>query len=347
MCSSDLWRLRDSNISADFPTSAQKAIWFLQEEGGPGVDGVIAVNLSAAQAFLEDTGPLKLSSLSRELTAETFPAVISTLVEAKVNKTNPKAILGELLDAFMAQLDDPAEKISLASTALDEIHKKQILLYHRDSTVQDWLDSMQLTGDLPELSSIEHDFFMPIFTNIGGNKTDRYMKTELTHDTHIFEDGSMVATVTVARTHTFTPATLSWLKSTLASYGFTAWNSGLTNAWERRQPHGYFSMFPKALASSKRPAFYATKCSSITIHSKIFLITTSTKRYSPEKLAASPFNSPCPGISTATFLSTILTSLNSPASKTSRLKKPSPHLTTCCFLLTLWPRMPAKTPTIF
>jgi hypothetical protein len=221
------WRLRDSNISADFPTSAQKAIWFLQEEGGPGVDGVIAVNLSAAQAFLEDTGPLKLSSLSRELTAETFPAVISTLVEAKVNKTNPKAILGELLDAFMAQLDDPAEKMSLASTALDEIHKKQILLYHRDPAVQDWLSSMQLTGDLPELSSIEHDFFMPIFTNIGGNKTDRYMKTELTHDTRIFEDGSMVATVTVARTHTFTPATLSWLKSTLASYGFTAWNSGL------------------------------------------------------------------------------------------------------------------------
>ena len=37
----------------------------------------------------------------------------------------------------------------------------------------------------------------------------------------------MVSSVTVTRTHTFTDSTLAWLKSTLASYGFTAWNPGL------------------------------------------------------------------------------------------------------------------------
>ena len=221
------WRLRDSNISADFPTSAEKAMWFLEAEGGPGVDGVIAVNLSAAQAFLENTGPLTLPSLKKQITAETFPAVISTLVEAKVNKESPKAVLGELLFAFTNALTQKNLKTQLALTALSEGHKKQILLYHKDPTVEELINSIGMSGKLPALSELENDFFMPLFTNRGANKTDRYMETDLQHDTQIFEDGSMVSSVTVTRTHTFNDSTLNWLKTTLASYGFTAWNAGL------------------------------------------------------------------------------------------------------------------------
>ncbi|MFA6023837.1 MAG: DUF4012 domain-containing protein [Candidatus Gracilibacteria bacterium] len=221
------WRLRDSNISPDFPVSAEKAMWFLQEEGGQGVDGVIGLNLSAAQAFLEDTGPLKLNSLSKELTAETLPVVISTIVEAKVDKESPKAILGELLEAFMEKLEPVTVKTAVAQTALEEAHKKQILFYHRDPLVQELFSSMGMTGDLPPLAELDHDFFMPVFTNIGGNKTDRYMETHLQHDTQINEDGSTVNAITVERTHSFTAGTQAWLKNTLASYGFTAWNPGL------------------------------------------------------------------------------------------------------------------------
>ncbi len=221
------WRLRDSNISPDFAVSAVKAMWFLEEEGGPGVDGVIGLNLSAAQALLEDTGPVKLPSLQKEITAETFPAVISTLVEAKVNKESPKAILGELVTAVMDRLGDNTVKTNIALTALDEAHKKQILFFHRDPSVQELFGSLGITGELPALSEIDHDFFMPVFTNIGGNKTDRYMETHLQHDTQIFEDGSMVSSITVERTHTYNAATQGWLKKTLASYGFTAWNPGL------------------------------------------------------------------------------------------------------------------------
>ncbi|MEK9159916.1 MAG: DUF4012 domain-containing protein [Patescibacteria group bacterium] len=243
------WRLRDSNISADFPISAEKAMWLLQEEGGPGVDGVIGLNLSAAQALLEDTGPLKLPSIKKEISAETFPAVISTLVEAKVNKTSPKAVLGELLTAFMDQMKSSTVKTSVALTAMDEAHKKQILFYHREPAVQELFDSLGLTGDLPALSEIDHDFFMPVFTNIGANKTDRYMETHLQHDTQIFEDGSMVSSVTVQRTHTYNAATQSWLKSTLASYGFSAWNPGLEQVLGNANNHSGIRLYIPANAT--------------------------------------------------------------------------------------------------
>jgi len=221
------WRLRDSNTSADFPTSARQAMWFLEEEGGPGVDGVIAVNLSSAQSFLEDTGPIKVPSLNKEISAATFPAVMSTLIEAKVNKTNPKAILGEFIAAFTAKLSDQKMKTTVALTALAETHKKQILLYSKDPSVEALINSMGMGGTLPTFSELGHDFFMPVFTNIGANKTDRYMETAVQHDTQIFEDGSMVSSITLTRIHTFTATTLSWLKTTLASYGFSAWNPGL------------------------------------------------------------------------------------------------------------------------
>lgn len=220
------WRLRDSNISPDFPTSAQKAAWFFEQEGGPGVDGVIAVNLSAAQAFLEDTGPLTLASLPKALTAETFPAVISTLVEAKLTQ-NPKAVLGEMIDAFIARSTDSNLQKALLGTALKESQKKQILFYHKDPSVQNLIQSFGLAGDLPDLATLDHDFLMPVFTNIGGNKTDRFMQTNIAHQTRITEDGSMIASVTIQRTHTFDAKAAAWLKSTLADYNFTDWTPTL------------------------------------------------------------------------------------------------------------------------
>jgi hypothetical protein len=222
------WRMRDSNYSVDFPTSAEKAAWFLEHEGGPGVDGVIAVNLSAAQAFLEATGDLSIPSLSKPLTAATFPVVLSTLIEAKTfGKTTPKAVLGEVLEAFMQKASNPQTIATLGASAWEQIQKKQLLFYDKNPSVQELFVDLGMDGTVPKLSTLEGDFFLPTFENIGGNKTERYVKTELSHDTEILEDGSMVATVSLTRTHTFDDAAMAWLKKTTRDYGFTAWTGTL------------------------------------------------------------------------------------------------------------------------
>jgi len=222
------WRLRDSNVFVDFPSSAEKAAWFLEHEKGPGVDGVIAVNLSAAQAFLESTGPLTIASLPKALTAEAFPAVLSTLIEAKTfGKTTPKAVLSEVLSAFMQKATAPATAANLGASAWDQIQKKQLLFYHKDPSVQATLKELGMDGSVPKLSTLTGDFFLPTFESIGGNKSDRYVTTQITHDTQILEDDSMVATVSLTRTHTFNEASLAWLKKTTADYGFTQWDWSL------------------------------------------------------------------------------------------------------------------------
>ncbi len=246
------WRLRDSNISPDFAVSAQQAMHFLDLEGGPGVDGVIAVNLSAAQAMVEELGSLTLASLQKPLTAETFPAVLSTLIEAKTfGSFSPKTVLKELIDAFVAKAtgapeggdvstDFPAGDATFSATTqlqmqlglriLDEAHKKQILFYHKNEDVQDLITSFDMDATIPDLTQLTNeqtDFLLPAFTNIAGNKTDRYMETDIQHATQILEDGAIINSATITRTHTFNDASLAWLKQTAASYGFTAWNEGL------------------------------------------------------------------------------------------------------------------------
>ncbi len=227
------WRLRDSNTSPDFSVSATQATWFLEQEGGPGVDGVIAVNLSAAQSFMEDTGEISIPSVQKALTAETFPIVLSTLVEAKVAGEAPKAILEEFIKAFTEKAKNQEVMISLFSSAWDEIQKKQILFYHKDAEVQAFLESMKMAGTLPSLNELkteegaQMDYFMPLFSNIGGNKTDRYIQNKMAHDTQILEDGSMVATVTMLRENTYDEGTGFWIQSTLKEYGFNQWDGVL------------------------------------------------------------------------------------------------------------------------
>lgn len=220
----NFWRLRDSNISPDFTYSAQKAAWFLEHEGGPGVDGVIGLNLSAAQAMLEETGPLTVPSLAKPISAETLPTLLSALVESKYyGAASPKQILNELVNSFLKSKIDA----KLASRVMLEAGKKQILAYHKFPEVQALIARLGLDGALPKLAEADDDFFMPVFTNIGGNKSDRYVGTQISHDTQILNDGGVVGTLTIDRTHAFNAATLAWIKQITREYGFTKWNDGL------------------------------------------------------------------------------------------------------------------------
>lgn len=222
------WRLRDSNISADFPYSAKQAAWFLEHEGGPGVDGVIGLNLSSAQAFMEETGEIEIPSLTKPITSESLPTILSVMVESKTyGAATPKQVLSELVSAFMEKMKNQEIAGKIFSRALLEASKKQILAYHKYPEVQSLISNFDFDGALPDMTQINGDYLLTVFTNIGANKTDRYTNTKITSDTEILSDGGVVGTLSISRKHTFTEQTLSWIKNIGADYGFYKWTSGL------------------------------------------------------------------------------------------------------------------------
>ncbi|GEM_PF-7074961 len=66
------WYLRDSNWDPDFPSSAARAIWFVNKELSISPDRVVSVNLGTLVELLSATGPLRLPELNLTLTQQNF-----------------------------------------------------------------------------------------------------------------------------------------------------------------------------------------------------------------------------------------------------------------------------------
>src|SRR2546429_9867907 len=66
------WGLRDSNLSADFPTSAQIAIKKYKSEVGHNVDGVILFTPFLVQHVLQVIGPMHIGGSNDTISAQNF-----------------------------------------------------------------------------------------------------------------------------------------------------------------------------------------------------------------------------------------------------------------------------------
>lgn len=64
------WWFRDSNWNPDFPTSAERAEWFLNKEMDQQVDGVVAIDLQPIKDVLAYTGPIFLPDYNATITSD-------------------------------------------------------------------------------------------------------------------------------------------------------------------------------------------------------------------------------------------------------------------------------------
>ncbi|MEK7524473.1 MAG: DUF4012 domain-containing protein [Patescibacteria group bacterium] len=214
------WFLRDSNYSGHFPLSANKATWFLEKEGGPGVDSVIAIDQTFIRELLRLTGPIKIPELPASLTAENFSTVLSYMVEAKVTgREDPKAVLKSFLPAFEKALFKNVDPVSLLPLLQAQIQSKHLLAYSKDSTVQGFFQRHELSGEMKKVDPRE-DYLNVVHTSIGGNKSDDYMTEQITHDTYIHTDGHVSDEVSITRRHTWNDKVEKRILGLLKNFGF-------------------------------------------------------------------------------------------------------------------------------
>jgi hypothetical protein len=197
------WSLHDSNWFADFPLSAEKAIYFYEKGGGQTVDGVIAITPTVLKRFLEMTGPIALEEYDTVITAENFMENIQYEVEYDYDKeeNRPKKILDDLAPIVIERVFSGAKDVG-ASQILEALYsslrEKHILLYARDEEVQSLYEQAGWTG---EILNTEYDYINVIHSNINGYKTDGVIDEKITKVSEIKKDGSIINTVTVERMH--------------------------------------------------------------------------------------------------------------------------------------------------
>ncbi|MBI4994543.1 DUF4012 domain-containing protein [Candidatus Peregrinibacteria bacterium] len=215
------WFMRDSNYSGHFPLSAQKAIWFLEKERGPGADTVIAIDQSFVAELLRLSGSMKIPELAQPLTAENFSTIISYIVESKLTgREDPKAILKSFMPEFQKALFKNADPAALLQFFKAAIESKHLLAYSKDPDVQKFWQRNHAAGLMKDLEPKE-DYLNIVHTSISGNKSDDDVAEYITHNTYIKSDGSLQDELIITRKHLWNEETAQRIKNIVGSFGFS------------------------------------------------------------------------------------------------------------------------------
>ncbi len=217
---SAVWSLHDSNYFPDFPTSARKAMDFYERTGGPTVDGVIAITPYVLQRLLTVTGPIALPAYDTAVTAENFMERLQYEVEVDYDKAEnrPKKILSDLAPRVLERIfasRDAATLQKLVRIIGESLAARDVQIYLRDAALQERVVRAGWSGVMGDASQ---DYLAVINTNINGYKTDGVIKEKIYHWAEIADDGTVVDTVRIVRTHTGGTTPYEWYNKVNADY---------------------------------------------------------------------------------------------------------------------------------
>lgn len=196
------WQLQDANWYPDWPTSAEKVAWFLENSGESSVDGVIAVQATVLQKLLAILGPIEFPEYKETLTADNVIKEIQTAVEVEYDKTEnkPKQYIGELAPRVIDKiLESTAGQFKdLFGLVQQGVAEKEILFYFRDPELnQEFIER----GWEPTIINTDLDYLSIIHANIGGGKTDGVIEESWQQRIIIDDDGTAEAELIIKRYH--------------------------------------------------------------------------------------------------------------------------------------------------
>lgn len=201
------WQLQDSNWWLDFPTSAKKVMWFIQQSDGPQVDGVLAVTPDVVMELLKLTGPIELKKYNKVITAENFMRTTQLAVDVEYDKVSnrPKQFLVDLAPLLMERLINlpQAEQINLIQIMQESLLRKSLQLYFVNEDLQKQISDFGWSGQIKDTPG---DYLAIVHTNIGGGKTDLVTKEGVTYNVKIDNEGQVIANLSIQREHTGNPS---------------------------------------------------------------------------------------------------------------------------------------------
>ena len=206
---------RDTNWSPDFPTSAQLARSYYQQETGVDVDGVVSIDMYAVEKLVQALGPLHIAGSDQEITGgnvvefikEVWAQPLETDGEADSDTggawwSQRKEFMPALAGAALQRLESGnVDVVALAKAGLASLDERAIQVWLAGSDAAPLLAELGWDGSLQP--DDEADFLALVDTNMGYNKVNSViqptMRYELTWPQG--EDEPAVATATIEYLH--------------------------------------------------------------------------------------------------------------------------------------------------
>lgn len=190
----------DASWYVDFPTTAEMAAWYYDNGNNPQspVDGVIAIDIVGFEYLLEALGSVTVPEYNEVVTVENFRTVIYRVRAEGEGDTPHKVFLATLYQQIMADWQKvPAErKADVLGAQLRALREKHIILYFTDDRLNTAVAALDWAGVVEP--AVENDYLLVADANVGGNKSGRSIRRQLTYDVEIRSDGTLSSRLTVA-----------------------------------------------------------------------------------------------------------------------------------------------------
>ncbi|MFZ3301222.1 MAG: DUF4012 domain-containing protein [Microgenomates group bacterium] len=276
-------RLRDMNYNPDFKVSMDMFSEEAAKVGMKDVDGIIAVDTQLLVNLLDALGEIGVPGFGNfssktepkcncpqvvyelESFADVEGPIIWDPITGKIilrppNSDNRKKIIGPLMNSILANaMAQPKEKMPLL---LDSIFKsvieKHVLFYLNDETAQKAVEGFGIAGRIND--NYTGDYLHISDSNLGGRKSNLYVKQEVEQELSVNKDGTIQKTLTI--TYKNPEKHDGWLNSVLPNWvrvyvpkGSTLIDvEGLQKQYDTHEESGktvfsgYFSLRPEGVS---------------------------------------------------------------------------------------------------
>ncbi len=218
------WGARDANWFFDFPVSAGKMMQFLESSpvyGNANIKfvGTIALNIRVVEDLLRITGPIEVKQYKLILDDSNFLKQVQSEVEAGRDKkpgANPKKILSVIAPILVERLkdlnDDDTKK--LLQDLSYRLNNKDIKVFFRDENLEKFSRQYGASGEVMSLPArFSGDYLAVVNANVSGGKSDAFMKQNISLNSSIEGDGTVVNDLTVRRAHQGQREKESWYRA--------------------------------------------------------------------------------------------------------------------------------------
>ena len=179
-----LWWIRDSNWPPDFPTAAAWAERMYAHSGGHAVDGVIAVDQEAIRLLvmgvdylhIEGVGDITADNLIEYMRAAKDPTQCQGLIQEY--RQECKGFMQPLAEALILKVQDEAQFSwkNIATAMLQALDERHVLVQIDEPDAANMLAARGWDGGI---HPGEGDYLMVVDSNMGFNKVNAVMETQL------------------------------------------------------------------------------------------------------------------------------------------------------------------------
>ena len=200
------WYLRDSNFDLNFPSVASSAAFFLFQETGQTVDGVIGIDVSFVKNLVSAVGPIYVPEYKETVSGDNFFIVTETHADKDSfpSSTQKKDFLTFLYKAINNKISSEKKLpyTSILKSIGDSVLEKHILFAFSSSQVQKTFTANGLSSSIwderTQGDSSINDFVGINEANLGVNKANYFIGRSLSYKIQLKENGTILSKLSLS-----------------------------------------------------------------------------------------------------------------------------------------------------